>query len=407
MLASVASMIDQFNMPNISLLLEMGYEVHVACNFINGNTCDRRRIRKLQNKLAAWQVVWHQWDCPRGIGTASRCCRAWKQLWELTGRYTYEWMHCHSPVGGAFARIVAHQRKMRVIYTAHGFHFYRGAPKHNWVFYYPLEALFAHWTEVLVTVNQEDFWFAKRKLQARKVCNIPGVGIDTGPFLLGQQEHLYIQAKKEICRQYKVPEDATILLSVGELSKRKNHRIVVEALAALHRQDVYYLILGQGALRRQLQQYAQSLGVDARIRMPGYQENLLRFYKGADIFVFPSRQEGMPMALMEAMAAGLPCVVSDIRGNRELIHDTDGQARHSLRKPGGMRFELEKPQQLEKALELLLDHTHLRQACGRYNQKRIQDYSQLVVQQRMRKIYAYMENEKVKMPYTNGFRNDT
>lgn len=373
MLASVASMIDQFNMANIRQLLCMGYEVHVACNFKEGNTCDRQRIRVLQKTLQDMRAVWHQWDCPRNINSVRKCCRAYRQLWRLTGCHHYEWLHCHSPVGGALARLVAHRRNIRIVYTAHGFHFYQGAPWKNWMLYYPAEAFFAHWTDVLITVNKEDYLFAEKRLRAGKICYIPGVGIDTEKFAGAETEY----GRKEFCRKYQIPEDALVLLSVGELNQGKNHRIVIEALAALQRIDVYYLICGQGALRKELKSYADRLGAGRYLRMPGYQQDMSRIYRNADIFVFPSMREGMPAALMEAMAAGLPCIASNIRGNRELIC-------------GRELFSLKHPEQLLAVLKQLLDDEHLRQICGSYNQKKISSYDIKAVEKRMQRIYQYM-----------------
>lgn len=387
MLASVASMIDQFNMPNIRLMQKMGYEVHVACNFIEGNTCNVQRIHALRKTFDDMQVRWHQWDCPRDLSSAAKCCRAYWQLWQLTGRRHFVWMHCHSPIGGALARIVAWQRGIRVIYTAHGFHFYKGAPWKNWLLYYPVEKILAYRTDELITINKEDYSFAKRHLKAKKICHIPGVGIDVDKFAA-----LQLQGAKEFRRKYQIPEHALLLLSVGELNAGKNHRMVIAALAALPRQDVYYCICGQGALRGELEQYAASQGVGGRIRMLGYQEDMPQIYQSADIFVFPSVREGMPVALMEAMASGLPCVVSDIRGNRELVDDAAGGRAESGRrltcqKPGGMRFSLEQPQQLKMALERLLEDVQLRKACGAFNRKKVRSYSQEAVQKRMCRIY--------------------
>jgi len=177
MAASVASMIDQFNMPNIRLLQDMGYEVHVACNFRRGNTCDAARIRRLRQSLEGMGVRWHQWDCPRNLYDAGMCSKALVQLWKLAGRYRYDMVHCHSPVGGALARTVAHFQGIPVIYTAHGFHFYKGAPVKNWMLYYPAEKLLAYWTDVLVTVNREDYAFAVRNLAAGKYTGFPASGL--------------------------------------------------------------------------------------------------------------------------------------------------------------------------------------------------------------------------------------
>ena len=243
----------------------------------------------------------------------TECLAAFLQLWKLTGQYHYAWIHCHSPVGAALARIAAHGRNIRVIYTAHGFHFYKGAPVKNWLLYYPAEKLLARWTDVLITVNQEDYRFAKRNLNAKKIYCIPGTGVKIG------QANQIKQCRQEFCKRFHIPESAWILLSVGELTARKNHRIVLDAMAKMDRADVCYIICGQGKLCRKLREYAKRNGLLDRLRLVGYQERLDDFYRNCDIFVFPSVQEGLPAALMEAMAAGMPCAVSDIRGNRELI----------------------------------------------------------------------------------------
>ncbi len=377
MIASVASMIDQFNMPNIRLLQRMGCDVHVACNFDEGNTCDKKQIHSMQKTLQKLHVIYHQWDCPRSPGSLTKCLKAYEQLLELTDRHSFDWMHCHSPIGGALARLAAHQRKVKVIYTAHGFHFYQGAPIKNWFLFYPVEKLLAYWTDVLITVNKEDYFFAKRNLKAGKISYIPGVGVDTGKFSAD-----IVSADTDVFRKrHHIPQDAYILLSVGELSRRKNHRDVITALSKLSRRDVYYVICGQGVCRKQLMRMAVRLGVAERVRMSGFQKNITPYYQNADIFVFPSLQEGMPVALMEAMACGLPCVVSDIRGNRELMNRMGTVS-------GGFKYSLRQPSQLRDALETLLNNEQLRYACGSYNQNIIKRYDKHAVQAYMKKIYA-------------------
>ena len=393
MLASVASMIDQFNMSNIRLMIEAGCQVHVACNFAEGNTCDSRRIQQLKDTLQKLGVVQHQWDCPRGFQSLRRCMRAYIQLWKLTGRYHFAWIHCHSPVGGVLARAAAHQRKTAVIYTAHGFHFFKGAPLKNWLLYYPVEKLLSYWTDVLVTVNREDYQFAKRNMGA-------GIGIDIKKFqkqteetvhtacgqaeetaysACGQAEETvhtaYGQAGEAVRIKYRIPKHAVLLLSVGELSRRKNHQAVIEALAELSRTDLYYLICGQGGLKEELAQQAHRLGIADRVILP----DVADMYRSADLFVFPSLQEGMPVALMEAMAAGLPCVVSDIRGNRDLIDEQ-----------GGKKFVVSKTGQLKEGIMYFLEHPKERALYGQHNQEVVTGYSIEVVQKRMRIIYAGM-----------------
>lgn len=394
MLASVASMIDQFNMPNLCLMQQMGYEVHVACNFVKGNTCDDRQVLRLKNKLHEMHIVWHQWDCPRSLRSAA-CIRAYCQLWQLTGQHRFAWIHCQSPVGGALARVAAHQRGIQVLYTVHGFHFYKGASWKNWILYYPAEKFLANWTDVLVTVNREDAGIARQKFDAGYICRIPGVGVDLDRYAPDSEENA--AEKKILCERFHIPGDAYVILSVGELNKGKNHRLVIKALADLGRTDVCYLICGQGRWKKKLQKYAKKLGVSSLVRIPGYQRDMPLIYKNADLFVFPSVREGMPVALMEAMAAGLPCLVSDIRGNRELITDAD------------LRFSPDRPDELRAALEKMISNRARMDTCKEQNLKKISGYSQKVVQEKMRCIYEKMalQHNREKWERENVHKNNT
>ncbi len=373
---SVASMIDQFNLPNIRLLLEMGFEVHVACNFKEGNTCDRDQLNDLLKLLLRMQVQCHQWDCSRNVYSIKKCIRAYKQINRLIRKQQFAWIHCQSPVGGALSRIAAHRSGLPVIYTVHGFHFYKGAPLKNWLLYYPAEKLLARWTNVIITVNREDYRFAKKNLKAGKVCTISGVGIDVKKFLDRRKDPM--KQHQIFCRKYQIPQNAVILLSVGELSKRKNHLAVLTAIAKLRNKNIYYLICGQGKLKKRIEERAQSLGILQRVRLVGFQNNTIPFYQNADLFVFPSIQEGLPVALMEAMAAGLACVVSDVRGNRELI-DCEG----------GIRYKTA----LEDALAALLENESLRKRCGRYNQQKIRNYDLETVNSSMKRIYTIFDQK--------------
>lgn len=375
MLASVASMIDQFNMPNIRLLQGMGCEVHVACNFQKGNTCSVVHIAKFMRRLEQTGVYLHQWDCPRNVCRFTKCVKAFVQLWRLTQTTRFSLIHCHSPAGGALARAVAHFHRIPVIYTAHGFHFYKGAPLKNWLLYYPVEKLLAYWTDVLITVNREDNVFAVKNLPVNKVYRIPGVGIDTARFATGRAGS---ETSYAFRTRHRIPQDALLLLSVGELSRRKNHRVVLEALAALDRKDVYYMICGKGRLRGWLVRYAERLGIANRLCMAGYTEHVEEAYRAADIFVFPSIQEGMPVALMEAMASGLCCTASDIRGNRELVCEWAGS---------GIRFRPDSPRELQAALETLLDNETLRDTYGRNGRRHSMNYDFSRVLGIMEKIY--------------------
>lgn len=371
MLASVASMIDQFNLPNIRLMQKLGYEVHVCCNFSKGNTCDQKRIQKLRKLLKEMQVKCHQWDCPRGFSFGD-CCRAYYQLMRLTRKYAFAWMHCHSPVGGAIARVVARRRNIRVIYTAHGFHFYKGAPPACWMLFYPVEKLLSYNTDVLLTVNEEDFRLAKQKFHAKKTFQVPGTGIDSLT-----TRHTSQPQKEAFCKKYGLPADARLMLSVGELSRRKNHQLVISMLPELA-PSVCYLICGQGQMRAQLAALAREKGVEGRVCFLGYVEQVQKIYAYADLFVFPSLQEGLPVALLEAMACRLPCLVSEIRGNRELVRLTSG------------RFALDDKEDFLRKANALLFNTRLMEQNRREMQKQAVKYNSNVVNAKMYQIYQNM-----------------
>lgn len=246
---------------------------------------------------------------------------AYKQLKEIIDREGYDIVHCHTPVGGVLGRlasIAARKKGTKVIYTAHGFHFYKGAPLVNWLLYYPVERWLAKYTDVLITINKEDYARAQ-KFKAKKVCHVPGVGIDFERFYPNQKKREKTRAA------LKIKEDDFALLSVGELIKRKNHDIILDAIASIKRnrselyQRIRYFVCGRGVLETKLKQKAVDLGIEGHVTFLGFRSDMPEIYNAADLFVFMSYQEGLPVALMEAIACGLPVVCSKIRGNIDLL----------------------------------------------------------------------------------------
>ncbi len=320
MYASVASMIQQFNMNNISLLQELGYKVDVACNFEFGSTITEEKIEKLKEQLTKMDVNFYQIPVPRKITDFKNLRLSYKMTKDLMNERKYDLVHCHSPIGGIICRLAnkhsKHYDSTRMIYTAHGFHFFKGNnPLKNFLFR-NIERYGAKSTDTLITINKEDYAAAK-KFKLRKngtVEYVPGVGIDIDKINSIQGN------KEELCKELNIPSDSILLLSVGELSKRKNHEVIVRLLNQLP-DNIHYVICGQGQLENYLLDLAQKLKVNNRLHLLGYRTNIPQIMKSCDIFVFPSLQEGLPVALMEAMACGLPCVASEIRGNIDLIED--------------------------------------------------------------------------------------
>ncbi len=318
-ITSVASMVDQFLLPNIRLLQDMGYVVHVACNFERGNTCGAEQITALKKKLDEWNIIYHQIDFVRNVAKVSRNLLAFKQVKKLIAENPYVLIHCHSPIGGVITRLASRKARkhgVKVFYTAHGFHFYKGAPLKNWLLYYPVEKLCSLWTDVLITINQEDYALAQKKMKAKRIAYVPGIGIDVDKF---GNVAVHRQEKRKTLG---IPQDSTLFLSVGELNENKNHEIVIRAIA---NKNIYYIIAGRGGLQAQLQNIIDDLHMHDRVKLLGFRTDVSELYKAADIFVFPSFREGLSVSLMEAMASGLPVACSRIRGNTDLIDEHGGE----------------------------------------------------------------------------------
>lgn len=320
--ASVASMIMQFNMENIRLLLKNGYEVDVACNMEYGSTVSSNQISEMKKQLKDLGVNVYHIQIPRKISAVSDIINSFKSTKQLINERNYSLIHCHSPIGGIICRLgnrfSADYGNSKMIYTAHGFHFYKGAPLKNWLLYYSAEKLCAHFTDVLITINNEDYELANHMLKAKEVRYISGVGIDTKRF----SDCNINRAEKRM--ELGISEDAVLLASVGELNKNKNHEVVIKALARLNNPKIHYIIAGKGELDEYLNKLIKSLWLEKNVHLLGYRSDIAELYKVADIYCHPSIREGLPVAVIEAMAAGLPIICSDIRGNRDLVDDHNG-----------------------------------------------------------------------------------
>ena len=331
---SVASMIDQFIIPSIKLLQTMGYDVDVATNFEKGSTCTSERIEELKKKLNEMSVDAFQIDFDRKITNIKGVVKAIKQLDEvLKGNKStisgerkhiqgeYAFVHCHSPIGGVVGRLVAKKNSIKSIYTAHGFHFYKEAPFKNWILFYPVEWFLSWITDVLITINKEDYERSKRSLHAKKLYYVPGIGIDIKKFKSSNTN--YGNKKSDLS----LTDKNFIIFSVGELNDNKNHSIIIKALGELasEKPDIYknvhYIIAGRGDLSENLQNLAKEKGIKNQLHLLGFRTDVAELLQIADIFALPSKREGLNVSLMEAIVSGKYCLASNIRGNQDLIID--------------------------------------------------------------------------------------
>ena len=298
--------------------------------------------------------------------------RAIKQLKKIVIENKYDIVHCHTPIAAMCTRIACRRARKsgtRVIYTAHGFHFFRGAPKKNWLLYYPVEKLCARFTDVLITINREDYDLAKRKLRAGRVEYVAGVGIDVDRFACVTVDKAQKKASLGI------GENAPVVFSVGELNENKNHRTALFAISKID--GVHYVVAGKGALLTSLNETAASLGISDRVHFLGYREDVLELYGIADVFLHPSYREGLPVSVMEAMASGLAIVASRIRGNEDLVEDA-----------GGILVAPSDVCGFREAVEKLICDKASRLAMGEYNKEAAKKYSSSVIDGALLEIYG-------------------
>lgn len=376
-LTTTHEFLGKFEQDNVKILQHMGYTVHYASNmrephYVN----DWERIKNMG-------VLAHHIEIARSPFLFRENKMALHQLLGLIKTYKIQLLHCHTPVGGVLGRLAGllyREENLVVIYTAHGFHFYKGAPLLNWMAYYPVERWLARYTDILIVINQEDFERARHFRLKKGGClyRIPGVGLDVRAYapLSGEER----QRRR---RKLGIGEEDFFLVSVGELNENKNHQVVLEALAKLKGKGqgrrIRYGICGDGFFRDRLKEQVQRLGLSGQVTLYGYCPRISVILGCADASVFPSRREGLGMAGLESLAMGVPVVAADNRGTREYMRngkngvvcrydDVDGFAR-------GMLYIMDMEEQ---------EREQMRQECV----DTVRPFQKRKVRDRMCKIYV-------------------
>ncbi len=359
--ATISGFITSFEKNNMRLLQDMGYQVHMACN-TDGDALEQR-LPALQQQ----GILVHHIPFARSPFSKSNIA-AYRQLKQLMLDEKYDLVHCHTPVGGVVGRLAAHGAKVsRVVYTAHGFHFFDGAPAKNWLIFYPVEKFFSRWTDTLITITREDYKRACDKFSAKATAYIPGVGVDTLRFSNTGC------GREKIRKELELKEDDFMLLSIGELNINKNHSAVIKAIAGM---PLTYVVAGRGDQDSHLLALAQELGVD--LRLLGYRNDVADLYDAADAYILPSLREGLNVSLMEAMASGKPCLCGKIRGNVDLIEEG----------AGGFLFDPRDESSIARAINsMTAASSDDRLSMGLHNQAKIQQFDRSLVDEKMREIY--------------------
>ncbi|MGI6201166.1 MAG: glycosyltransferase family 4 protein [Christensenellales bacterium] len=354
----------KFNLPYMAWFRQQGWSVHYASTEeepLPEGCCDVHYKVRIERSPYSFNNI-----------------KAYFHLKKILQEERYDIIHCHTPMGGVVARLAARKyRKQgtRVIYTVHGFHFFQGAPRFNWLVFYPVEKWLARYTDCLITMNQEDYQIAVEKnFRARQIVRIDGVGVNTQRFYGAT-----IEEKNALRLKFGFPLEAFCLIYIAEFIPRKNHAFLLEAISELQKRipNLAVILAGTGDLLDCMKQKADALGIHQVVRFVGYSSKVDEFCRLADVMVSTSNQEGLPISLIEGMASGLPIVSSKIRGSVDLI--TEGR--------NGFLYNIGDQKALIDSVEKLYKNPSLRGQLGKNNVLDVAMFSVDHAVEEMAKIY--------------------
>ncbi|WP_404445303.1 glycosyltransferase family 4 protein [Sutcliffiella horikoshii] len=295
-----------FHLPTMKWFKEQGWEVHVAAaGNIDLPFTDQKHVIPIHRSPFRKENV-----------------KAYQELKAIINQNQYKIIHCHTPLGGVLTRLAAKEARKKgtkVLYTAHGFHFCKGAPYINWLLYYPIEKKLAAFTDCLITINREDYVLAvEQRFPSPHIELVNGVGVDTTRFQPATEKQ-----KKELRLKLGFKQDDFILFYAAEFNKNKNQKVLINAIATLKDElpKARLLLAGEGILLEECKRLAEKIGVYSQVEFLGFRKDIDQILPACDVAVGSSYREGLPVNIMEAMACGLPVVASDNRGHRELVFE--------------------------------------------------------------------------------------
>lgn len=369
LLAPMGSVHRRFNKANIAALQSLGLQVELCANFENGNgpeihnqdyveECEKRGIRT------------HSIPFARHSLTGSLKCL--HQLKELLSREQYDLVHTHTETGGLLLKLAHSEKgKSKFVFTPHGMSFWKGSSLKSQLVYKPLERWICSGMDMNLGMNREEMEYLER-WNRNNATYVHGIGLDLSRF------ESHDNSTKAVRKEFLLNTNEKMVVSVGELDNNKNHITVIRALAKLGRKDWKYVICGVGLNQDYLLQEAERLELKEHVVLAGYRSDIPEILNAADIFVFPSFHEGMPVSVLEAMACGLPIICSLIRGNVDIVKDGDN----------GYLFKPSDSDTLSREIALLMDNETLRQQMEAKNKKVVKKFSLEAVTEELKAIYS-------------------
>lgn len=368
---TISNTVNSFLIPHIRMLIEQGHQVDLAFNI----------VEKVHSDLIELGCVVHNIEFQRSP-IKKKNLLAYKKIKKLIQNERYDLVHTHTPVASALVRSACiNLKKVKVIYTAHGFHFFRGAPLINKIIYSSVEKILGRWTDTLITMNEEDFKNAKKmKLRTdSSAYYVNGVGIDLSKFKPQTDNN-----KSKLRAEYGYKESDCILIYVAELSYRKNQELLINAISMIKNRvpNIKLLLVGRGPLKEKYKEQVNKLGLEGIVEFLGFRTDISNLMIISDIAVSSSRQEGLPVNVMEAMATGLPLVVTNSRGNRDLVNHGEN----------GFVVENNNAIQFSNAIEKIIMSNELKKEFSKSSLKLVQTYAIERVIEEMREVYLNFPN---------------
>lgn len=369
MVSTISTTLSTFLLPHVRGMQREGWIVDGVANGISNN----------QDCVNTFNSVYEiEWS--RSPFDVVHMIKAMDSIRRIVENGGYDIVHVHTPIASAVTRFalrhMVEAKQIKIIYTAHGFHFYKGAPLLNWLVYYPIEKYLSRYTDVLITINKEDYAIAQNKMHAKRTEYVPGVGIN-----IEKIKNIKVDRNKKRA-ELGIPEDSFIFISIGELNKNKNHEIVIQALAKLQNiDDVHYVIAGQGKLYGNLKAKTIKLGVYDHVHLLGFRTDIIELLKSSDCFVFPSRREGLGIAALESMAAGLPLIASIVGGIKDYAED--GRTGYCIDNSKSVN-------EMSCAMQKILDNPKFRESCGLHNTNVVWPFDIQVCKCKMSNLYKQL-----------------
>lgn len=317
MIAAKANMIAQFNMRNIKILKDLGYEVHVGANFEDFGTMDSNANDSLIKELKQMDVTIHQLNFSRGLGNFKQNNAVIKDIRCLLQRFEYSFIHVHSPIGSVLGRIAAKTERVPVVYTAHGFHFFKGGPLKNWLFL-PVEVVLMFFTDHLIVINHEDQAISKM-MPIKNVTYIPSIGSNV-EHALNVSDAEKMNNRLKVRSELGISNEDYVILNVGELSVRKNQKAIIEAVSELkNNQNIKILLAGVTNDIETYENFVERQNMQGKVYFLGYRTDLHELHNAADLMVMPSLREGFGMGGFDALVDGLYMIGSKNTGMADYI----------------------------------------------------------------------------------------